>query len=343
MTCDDACTDILREIGGDPGEGDSRAHVSGCPTCADYRREAERVWRRLDRAVEPCPPRRNVFDPGRRRRAPSAVAAAAAALIAAASLVAWAAWPAGSGTPARQDPDEELRRQVHRVALQEKERLAEFEKKLAEAERGLAEARALLDAGKVRDAAARAEDLLGDFPKVRLAVMDSSAVDHRASLARLRLREIALTGQIQLLKEKPEPEDGAAVQARAEVEIRLYNRLRETRRQQEALKAEGPRPKKDPVVEVGGAEPTLHGETLEKLRSIKVTLSFQNAPMETTIKYLREITGLNMVVMAAGDVLVNLELQDATCEAALEYLTKLAGAKWDVDRFGIIVITSAKK
>jgi len=284
-----------------------------------------------------------VVDPGRRKRTPSAITAAAAALIAASSVVVWATRPPPPAIPARQDADEELRRRVLRVAQEEKERVAEFEKKLTEAEQGRVEARALLDAGKASEAAARAEELLRSFPKVRLAVLDPAAMEHRAALARNVLREIALTAQIQLLKAKPAPEDAAGLEERAEVEIRLYNRLRETLRERESLKDEGPRPKKDPAVEVGGAEPSLQKETLDKVRSIKITISMQNAPLSTVVKYVREISGLGLVLMAPGDAPVTLELSDVSLEAAMEYLTRQANTKWEVDRFGIIVVSPAKK
>jgi len=159
MTCDDARTQTLREIGGDGDpDRDARAHLAGCAPCADYRREAERVWTLSGGATEPCPRRRSVFEAGPSRRAPSSIAAAAAALLVAASLTTWALWPHRDPRTARQDPDAnaeellrndpELRKQVLRTAVQEKERLAEFEKKLKEAEQGFTEAKALMDAGR---------------------------------------------------------------------------------------------------------------------------------------------------------------------------------------------------
>jgi hypothetical protein len=346
MTCDEGCAGILREIAGEPGDADSRAHVSACPTCAQYRREADHVWRHLGTAVESCPARRNVFAPGKRKRSPSAVAAVAAALIAAASLLVWATRPAAPAiltTAARQDPDEEMRKQVLRVAQQEKERLAEFEKKLGAAEKGLSESRGLLDDGKVGDAANRAEDLLRSFPKLKLAVLEAAALEHRALLARARLREVALLAQIRLLKQKPEPQDAAGVEERAEIEIRLHNRLRETLRELEELTLRGPQPKKDATVELGGGEPSLQKETLDKLKSIRITINMDAAPLSTAVSYIREITGLKMVVVGKADAPVSLQLQDVPCEAALEYMVKLAGAKLEVDRFGIIQVTAAKK
>src|SRR5262245_7484189 len=106
MTCNDALPQVLREIGGESdADPEARLHLAACAPCAEYRREAERVWQISGRAIDACPPRRTVFEARSSKRAPSPVAAAAAALIVAASLLAWAFWPSRNGTAARQDPD----------------------------------------------------------------------------------------------------------------------------------------------------------------------------------------------------------------------------------------------
>ncbi|HEV3027768.1 MAG TPA: hypothetical protein VG457_09360, partial [Planctomycetota bacterium] len=200
MTCDDSRIHLLREIGGDADSedaADAREHRSTCPACAGDRRDAHALWRLAGRAVETCPPRRSPLAVSGRGKTPSAFAAVAASLIVAASLLAWWARPGPGGMPGqdsdanaeellRKDP--ELRKQVLRTAVQEKERLAEFEKKVSEAEKGFAEAKTLLDAKKFKETAERAEALLRSFPSLRLVVLDPAEPQFRSTLLRLRIR-----------------------------------------------------------------------------------------------------------------------------------------------------------
>ncbi|HVE40592.1 MAG TPA: hypothetical protein VNM14_11925 [Planctomycetota bacterium] len=357
MTCDDARTQTLREIGGDGDpDRDARAHLSGCALCADYRRDAERVWTLSGRATETCPRRRSIFEARASRRAPSSIAAAAAALIAAASLTTWALWPARTPTIARQDPDAnaedllrkdpELRKQVLRTAVQEKERLAEFEKKLAGTENGFTEAKALLDAGKTADATARGEALLASYPKLKVVVLDPSELKHRSSMLWFRIRELVLTGQLTLLREQPEPEEDGRKAERTGIEIRLMNDLRESKRQQEILKNDGPQPRKDAVIELGADDPTLRKQTLDKIRSIRMTVSIADGSAKDLVSYFREISKLNIVLEGSNEqreAKVSIELQDVTMEALLDHFSKLAGYAWEVDRFGILFFKSPKK
>src|SRR5436190_2629343 len=354
MTCDDACTHVLREIGGesDP-DADVRRHLSDCAPCAGYRREAERVWDFSGRAVESCPRRQNILESGRPRHVPSPLAAAAAALVAAASLLAWAPWPAGSGTTARQEPDAnaeellrkdpELRKQVLRTAVQEKERLAEFEKKLAEAEKAFNDTTPLYEAGKVQEASERAEGILSSFPELKLVILDPSTPQFRASTLKLRVREFALIAQLKLLSAQTDIETRGE---RAAVEIRLMNDLRGVKRQKEELKARGPQPRKEAAVQLGGAEPTLRQETLDKIRSIRITIDMLESSLQDFVSYLREITRLNIVLQRdkeSREIKVTIKLQDAVLDGLLDQLYKQAGQSWDVDRFGILFFKPAKK
>jgi len=357
MTCDEARTQTLRGIGGD-GEPDRDAHVhlSACTPCSDYRREAERIWTLSGGATEACPRRRSVFEPGRPGGTPSSIAAAAAALLVAASLLVWAARPCRHDTTARQDPDSnaeellrkdpELRKQVLRTAVQEKERLAGFEKKLTEAEQGFTEAKALMDAGKTEDATGRGEKLLGSFPRLKLVVLDAAELRHRTSLLWYRIRELVLLGQLTLLQQKPEPADDSGKAQRTEIEIRLMNDHREARRRQESLKNEGPQPRKDAVTELGADDPTLRKETLDKIRSIRITVSMAGAHIRDLVGYIREISRLNIVMEGSQEqqeMKVSIELQDVTLDALLDHFTKLAGYTWGVDRFGILIFKLPRK
>jgi hypothetical protein len=356
MTCDDARVQLLREFGND-GEPEqavgAQEHVSTCAPCAEYRRDAELVWQAAERGTESCPRRSDLLG-GRRGSGRAGMAAAAAALIAAASLAAWAAWPARRGTVARQDrdadaeellrKDPEFRKQVLRAALQEKERLVEFEKKLAKAEEGLAEAKKLLADKQAQAAAELAESTLGSFPYLKLAVIDAPETAYRSTVLKLRLREAALTAQLQLLKETPVPEGQA--EQRTAVEVRVINQLRECLRSLEETTRRGPQPRKEMKADLGGAEYGLRAEALDKLRSIRLTVSMTEAPLIDVVAYLREITGLNIVLEGTKEnrqAPVTIELQDAICEGVVEHVTKLARYSWEVDRFGIIVFNPAKK
>jgi hypothetical protein len=345
MTCDDARTHALREIGHDGDNPDARAHLATCPDCSDYRRDAQRLWTLAGRAVESCPPRRP--------RASAGLAAAAAALIVAASVVAWAVRPAAP-TPA-QDPDAkaeellkndpEFRKQVLRTAVEEKARLADFEKKLKEAETGFAEAKALYDAKKLKDVAAKTESVLSTFPYLKLVILDPYELRYKAALLRAQVKELDLTARFQMLRQDPEPGDAAGQEERAATEIRLINSARECRRQLETLAHDGPQPRKSPTSELGGAVSVPRNETRDKLKSIRITIDMQNAPLADIVKYLQEISGLNMVIEAPQEkreTSVSLKVSDAVLEGMMEFLAGTAGMTYDVDRFGIVVFRPRK-
>ena len=345
MTCDDARTHALREIGNDGDDPDARAHLAACADCNDYRRDAQRLWTLAGRATETCPPRRS--------RASAGLAAAAAALIVAASVVAWAVRPAAPTLG--QDPDAkaeellkndpEFRKQVLRTAVEEKARLADFEKKLKEAETGFAEAKALYDAKKLKDVAAKTESVLSTFPYLKLVILDPFELRYKAALLRAQVKELDLTARYQMLREGPEPGDAAGLAERADAEIRLISSAREVRRQLEELATTGPQPRKNPASELGGAVLVPRTETRDKLKSIRITIDMQNAPLSDIVKYLQEISGLNMVIEAPEDkrqTSVSLKLSDAILEGMMEFLAATAGMTYDVDRFGIVVFRPKK-
>jgi len=155
-----------------------------------------------------------------------------------------------------------------------------------------------------------------------------------------------LLGQLTLLQQKPEPADDAGKEQRTAIEIRLMNDLREAKRQQEVLKDDGPKPRKDASTVLGADDPTLRKNTLDKVRSIRMTVSMADGSVKDIVNYLREISGLNMVLEGTNEqreAKLNLELQDVTMDALLDHFTKLAGYTWDVDRFGILFFKAPRK
>ena len=318
MTCEEARTLNLRGLADVPSV-EAREHLAGCAPCADYASDAEVLWDVAASASERCPERR--------RRWKST--AAAAALIVAAT--AWAAWPRDEAArPAAQDIEEKVRK----VALREKELLAEFEARLAAVEKGFAELAGL----GLKEEVERAEALLADFPGLKLAVLDVPELDYKARILLLKLKIRAGEGRLKLLPDEPLEQE-----ERAAAEINLANRLREHRRQMEEAVAQGPRPR---TAELGGPAPNPREATLAKVRSIKITIDVQGSVIEDSIAYLREISGLAIVFRGpkeARAVKVTLDLRDATMEAVLEHLATAAGFTWEVDRFGILVLTSAKR
>ncbi len=355
MSCDEAQTLLLRDLGGDAADPDARAHLSACAPCDEYRRDAERLWQMTGRVVETCPIRRNLLHARPPRRSTPITAAAALALIAGSAIVAWAVWPAPSATPAQDrsaeaeellKKDPELRKQVLRTAVEEKERLAEFEKKIIVAEADYAKANTLYLAKQFKESAELTGKTLAAFPHLVLVVLDPSAPEYRSQMLLLSLRVLDLTLQLALLKEKPEPGDAGGEAERAQVEISLHNRLREIRRQQQELLARGPQPRKKAAVELGGAEKNLRQQALDKIRSIRITVDMQNSPLSEFLKYLIEISSLPMVLEGskeARETPVTIQLSDTTLDAVLEHSARLAGYTWEVDRFGILVLRPAKK
>jgi hypothetical protein len=362
MTCDDARMSIIRFIGREQESEDpaQEAHVLACPPCREYQVETEYLWRLAGRARERCPETSTLV----MGEGPSPVGrlGLAATVMAAAGLIVWSLSLRTAEAPERpaQDADQkaeellkkdlELRRRVLQVAAEEKARLAEFEKRLGELQSGYAQAEKLSQKEQWEEVARRSEELLGSFPKIRLAVLDSSDLEFRSNRLSLQLRILATTGQIALLRKAVPPKGDAAesefVAQQAAVEIKLINTLREFKRQLEELALRGPQPRQEPAAVIGGPVASVREETLDKLRSMRITVDLSNCPLTSAVDYVREISHLNFILNLPKDARerrIDLKMADVHCQAVLEYLAKLADVRWEVDRFGIIVFSPAKR
>ena len=72
------------------------------------------------------------------------------------------------------------------------------------------------------------------------------------------------------------------------------------------------------------SDPTLRKNTLDKVRSIRMTVSMADGSVKDIVNYLREISGLNMVLEGTNEqreAKLNLELQDVTMDALLDHFT----------------------
>ena len=159
MSLDDARIRLLREIGGESNDPEAHAHLSDCATCATTgatRSASGGSQAAPSRPVRPAqpPPIRTASpcDPDRRRRGRGAhrrIGARRLVRLARAGLNA----DQDRAAEAEELLDPEFRKQILRTAVQEKERLAEDEKKLAEAEAGYVKAKAMVEAKQTKEAA----------------------------------------------------------------------------------------------------------------------------------------------------------------------------------------------
>jgi hypothetical protein len=125
---------------------------------------------------------------------------------------------------------------------------------------------------RLRAAAERSEATSGSFPYLKLVVLDPAELRLRAAILRVQVRELALTARIRLLPGAAEPGADAGLAEREEVKIRLLNELRDCARQMAVLTSDGPKPRSKPSVELGGSDPSLREASLDKLRSIRITV-----------------------------------------------------------------------
>jgi hypothetical protein len=81
-----------------------------------------------------------------------------------------------------------------------------------------------------------------------------------------------------------------------------------------------------------------------KLQSMRVTFEFAGRPLDEAVAFLREMSGLNIVMRGVDPqaTLVTISLKDVTMDGVLEHLTAAAGLTWTVDRFGILTLSPRK-
>jgi hypothetical protein len=83
---------------------------------------------------------------------------------------------------------------------------------------------------------------------------------------------------------------------------------------------------------------------LEKLRSIRVTVEMQNAPMTAIVDHLREVTGLNIVAPPSnipdGEV-VTVKVKDAALDQTLRQLLEPRGKTYRVHDGVIVILPSS--
>jgi hypothetical protein len=99
------------------------------------------------------------------------------------------------------------------------------------------------------------------------------------------------------------------------------------------------------VLALSGAEAAAGGDTaredaIRKIHTMKVSLDFQDVRLSEAVDYLREVTGLNLVIspkVTDADAKVRLKLKDLTVKSALKLLLSPRGlaATW---RDGAIVV-----
>jgi len=83
--------------------------------------------------------------------------------------------------------------------------------------------------------------------------------------------------------------------------------------------------------------------SIRKIDTMRIDCAFTSARLEEVVDYLREFTGLNIVVRgaeSAGSMTFN--LRDVMLGAVLDHVSEAAGLSWKVDRFGIVTLSPRK-
>jgi type II secretory pathway component GspD/PulD (secretin) len=79
---------------------------------------------------------------------------------------------------------------------------------------------------------------------------------------------------------------------------------------------------------LGLLQDNTKGKVENKLKNIKVTLDFQNAPIDQVVDYLREISGLNIFVdskVRDKQIVVSLKVQELTLKSIFDLMLKPQG------------------
>jgi hypothetical protein len=97
----------------------------------------------------------------------------------------------------------------------------------------------------------------------------------------------------------------------------------------------------DPAVGLPGANQIGDGDIATKLRSIRITMDMQNAPLSAIVSYIGEISGLPFSRVGLPDEPVTLKVQDLALSNCLELLTLPQG--WNVRIYnGVVTLYDPK-
>ena len=97
----------------------------------------------------------------------------------------------------------------------------------------------------------------------------------------------------------------------------------------------------------GGASPRRGkvDPSRDTLGARRVTLSYEQAPLDDVTAAVRSVAGVNIVISplvyrdrAPEELLVTLSLRDVTIATALDWITRLVRLRWCVD-YGVVYIT----
>jgi hypothetical protein len=188
--------------------------------------------------------------------------------------------------------------------------------------------------------------LMSEIPVIELSVLDTAGLDARARNLRVRLRQLQLEAELALLRARPRG-DPAEEPIYAEKELRLVNALREGARRLEEITRTPPattdmrrRQGRAAAADVrSSADVAWQTEAKQKIEAMLISLDFSATPASSIVEFLHEITGLNLVLRGSiGTTPVTLKLKDVPVEGVLNHLAEALAARWEVDRFGVIVI-----
>lgn len=94
-----------------------------------------------------------------------------------------------------------------------------------------------------------------------------------------------------------------------------------------------------------GAKDPVRAEVAAKLRNVRVSLDFRQAPLESALDVMRELAGINMIVgpkARALEAKVTIKVQDLPMRAALRLMLASHDLTWDF-RHGVVFITTREE
>ena len=92
--------------------------------------------------------------------------------------------------------------------------------------------------------------------------------------------------------------------------------------------------------------PQDNKEVESKLKNIKISLDFKNAPLETVVDYVRELSGLNVLIDKSarekGEIVISLTVKEVSLKSALQLMLKPQGLDTMFEE-GVLLIVSKEK
>lgn len=249
-----------------------------------------------------------------------------------------------SRTPAPSMPDPrpmpkslDLEGLARQAAAEEQARIDAFESKLAELEAAALQGDSLLHQGLAEAVVALLEPLLESFPRLELRLIEARDLEHRATVVNLRMALLVNQAKLAILAVRPASEE------KVHQDIRLRNKVSDLGRRLGEISGVPVPARRTLAGRPSSTQPERSDRAVTegRLSNIRIDLRFADqATLGDAVAFLREVSGVNMVIRGAGTELrpVALELRDVTVDTILRHLAQQAGVAWEIDDCGVVLI-----